>query len=78
MLYQLRRLRARAGKAQLRRNQEVSHHADWLSSALFPNKNLQEREIAGATWLARHGRELLHTLYRAAQSDCPDHQVIPL
>jgi bacillithiol biosynthesis cysteine-adding enzyme BshC len=78
MLYQLRRLRARAGKAQLRRNQEVSHHADWLSSALFPNKNLQEREIAGATWLGRHGRELLHTLYRAAQSDCPDHQVIPL
>jgi bacillithiol biosynthesis cysteine-adding enzyme BshC len=78
MLYQLHRLRARAGKAQLRRNEEVSRHADWLSSVLFPNKNLQEREIAGVSFLARHGRELLPRLYEAAKSDCPDHQVIHL
>ncbi|MFI5087801.1 MAG: bacillithiol biosynthesis BshC, partial [Terriglobales bacterium] len=78
MLYQLRRLRARAGKAQLRRNDEVSRHADWLSSALFPNKSLQEREIAGVSFLARHGRELLPRLYEAAKSDCPDHQLIYL
>ena len=78
MLYQIRRLRTRAGKAQLRRNEEVSTHADWLSSVLFPNKNLQEREIGGVSFLARHGRELLQTLYQAAKSDCPDHQVIYL
>lgn len=78
MLYQLRRLRARAGKAQLRRNEEASRHADWLSSALFPNKNLQEREVAGVSFLARNGRELLQKLYQATQSNCPDHQVIPL
>lgn len=78
MLYQLRRLRARAGKAQLRRNEEVIRHADWLSSVLFPNKSLQEREIAGVSFLARHGRELLPRLYEAAKSDCPDHQIIRL
>ncbi len=78
MHYQFRRLRARAGKAQLRRNEEASRHADWLSSVLFPNKNLQEREIAGVSFLARHGRELLQTLYEASKSDCPDHQVIHL
>jgi bacillithiol biosynthesis cysteine-adding enzyme BshC len=78
MLYQLRRLRARAGKAQLRRDQEVSRHAEWLSTALFPNKNLQEREIAGLAFLARHGRELLQTLYAGARSGCPDHQIIHL
>jgi bacillithiol biosynthesis cysteine-adding enzyme BshC len=78
MLYQLRRLRARAGKAQLRRNEEVIRHADWLSSVLFPNKSLQEREIAGVSFLARHGRELLPRLYEAAKSDCPDHQIIHL
>lgn len=78
MLYQLRRLRARAGKAQLRRNDEVSRHADWLSAVLFPNKSLQEREIAGVSFLARHGRELLPRLYEAAKSDCPDHQLIYL
>lgn len=76
MLYQLRRLRARAGKAQLRRNDEVGRHADWLSSVLFPNKSLQEREIAGVSFLARHGRELLPRLSEAAKSDCPDHQLI--
>ena len=78
MLYQLRRLRARAGKAQLRRNEEVSNHADWLSNMLFPNKNLQEREVAGVSFLARHGRELLQRLQQSAKSDCPDHQVISL
>jgi bacillithiol biosynthesis cysteine-adding enzyme BshC len=78
MLYQIRRLRTRAGKAQLRRNEEVRKHADWLSSVLFPNKNLQEREIAGISFLARYGRGLLQTLYQAAKSDCPDHQVIYL
>jgi bacillithiol biosynthesis cysteine-adding enzyme BshC len=78
MLYQLRRLRARAGKAQLRRNEEIIRHADWLSSVLFPNKSLQEREIAGVSFLARHGRELLPRLYEAAKSDCPDHQLIHL
>ncbi len=76
MLYQLRRLRKRAGNAQLRKNDEISRHADWLSSVLFPNKNLQEREIAGVSFLARHGSDLLQTLLRAAQADCPDHQIV--
>ncbi len=78
MLYQLRRLRARAGKAQLRRNEDVNNQADWLSNMLFPNKSLQEREVAGVSFLARHGRELLQALQQSAKSDCPDHQVISL
>ncbi len=78
MAHQVRRLRGRAGKAELRRNQELDRHAQWLSSVLFPNKSLQEREIAGVAFLARHGRELLHTLYQAARSGCPDHQLIRL
>lgn len=76
MLYQLRRLRKRAGNAQLRKNDEIGRHAEWLSSVLFPNKNLQEREIAGVSFLARHGSDLLQTLLQAAQADCPDHQVV--
>jgi uncharacterized protein YllA (UPF0747 family) len=78
MLYQVRRLRKRAAKAELRKNEVVSRHAEWLSSTLFPNKNLQEREIAGVSFLARHGLDLLPRLYEAAKADCPDHQVIYL
>ncbi|MGZ4838815.1 MAG: bacillithiol biosynthesis cysteine-adding enzyme BshC [Terriglobales bacterium] len=78
MLYQLRRLRKRAGNAQLHKNEELNRHAEWLSSVLFPAKNLQEREISGVSFLARHGRELLQTLSEAAKADCPDHQVVYL
>jgi hypothetical protein len=49
-----------------------------LSSNLFPHKNLQEREIGGVYFVAQHGLELLHTLYEAARTECPDHQVIYL
>jgi len=76
MLYQLGRLRGRAAKAELRYEQEISGHAQWLSNALYPEKNLQERELAGIGFLARHGRELLDALY--AKSGCMDHQVISL
>ncbi len=78
MLFQLRRLSKRAGLAQARRQQEIERHARWLSSAVYPHKNLQERQLAGIWFLARHGLELLHTLYEAARAGCPDHQIVYL
>jgi bacillithiol biosynthesis cysteine-adding enzyme BshC len=78
MLYQAGRLRRRAAKAELRRQQEIANHADWLSAALYPNKDLQERELAGVGFLARHGIELLHGLHESAKSGCPGHQVVHL
>ena len=76
MKYQLRQLESRAARAQLTRNEVIERHSKQLSSHLFPNKDLQEREIAGVYFLAKHGFELLHTLYEAALRDCPDHQVV--
>jgi bacillithiol biosynthesis cysteine-adding enzyme BshC len=78
MQYQLDRLRARAARAELRRTEEVARHADELINSLHPNKNLQEREIAGICYLARHGPDLLHKLYEVAQLACPDHQCVYL
>jgi bacillithiol biosynthesis cysteine-adding enzyme BshC len=78
MRYQLDRLGKRAARAELLRNEIVERHAELLSSNLFPHKNLQEREIAGVYFLAQHGLDLMHTLYEAAQNECPDHQVIYL
>ena len=46
------------------------------SAALYPNKALQEREIAGIYYLARHGMDLLHEIYACLHTDCHDHQVI--
>ena len=78
MRYQLDKLRERAARAQLRRSEDQARHADELANALYPHKNLQEREVAGISYLARHGTQLLLRLYDAAQTSCPDHQIIYL
>lgn len=78
MHYQLKRLRARAARAQLRREEVISRHAQLISSCLFPDKALQEREISGVSFVARHGRELLARLHQSAQAGCLDHQILYL
>ena len=78
MHYQLGRLRGRAARAQTLRSEIVDRHTVQLSSALFPRKALQEREIAGIYFLARHGTQLLDRFYAAAESGCPEHQVLYL
>ena len=78
MKYQLTQLEARAARAEVQRNEVVTRHADSLSSALYPNKALQEREIAGVSFVARYGPELLHQLYETIHTDCHDHKVIEI
>jgi len=76
MSHQIDRLRARVARAEQQRNEVITRHADALSHALFPNKVLQEREIAGVSFVARYGPELLANLYQHVHPDCHDHQVI--
>jgi bacillithiol biosynthesis cysteine-adding enzyme BshC len=76
--YQLDRLRERAMAAELRRSEVVGRHADALSNALYPEDALQERGVAGAYFVARHGNELLKNIYDAIRIDCLDHQILEL
>ena len=76
MWYQVNRLHRRASRAELLRNEVITRHADALSHSLFPHKALQEREVAGVSFVARYGRELLANLYQKIHPDCHDHQVI--
>jgi uncharacterized protein YllA (UPF0747 family) len=76
--YQLDRLRERAMAAELRRSEVVSRHAEALSHALYPANALQERGIAGAYFVARHGPELLRSIYDTMRTDCNDHQILEL
>ena len=76
--YQLDRLRERAMAAELRRSEVVSRHADALGNALYPENALQERGIAGVYYLARHGTELLKSIYDTMHTDCLDHQILEL
>lgn len=78
MQHQLEQLRSRAARAELRQSELVGRHAELLSSALYPNKILQEREIGGMYFVARQGTELLRNLYDILSTDCLDHQIISL
>jgi uncharacterized protein YllA (UPF0747 family) len=78
MQYQLEQLRSRAARAELRHSEVLARHAELLSNALYPNKTLQEREIGGIYFVARHGLDLLRQLYDTIHTDCLDHQVITL
>jgi bacillithiol biosynthesis cysteine-adding enzyme BshC len=78
MSFQLTKLQGQAARAQLQRSEVFSRHAGQLSGALFPDKILQERQIGGLTFLARHGLSLLQDLYGMIHTDCHDHQVVTL
>jgi uncharacterized protein YllA (UPF0747 family) len=76
--YQLERLKAQAAKAELRQAEIVGRHAETLSEALYPDKGLQERVVAGIYFVARYSMDLLRQLHDSIQLDCHDHQVLEL
>jgi bacillithiol synthase len=78
MTYQLTRLQGQASRAQLQKSEVLTRHASQLSGSLFPDKILQERQIGGLSFLAKHGLGLLQDLYGLIHTDCHDHQVVML
>jgi bacillithiol synthase len=78
MRYQLEHLEARAARTHLQREQVLERHATLLSSMLFPERELQEREIAGIYFVGKYGTGLIEKLLEAYRPECHDHQVIEL
>ena len=78
MRHQLTQLRSRAARAELRQTEVLGRHAELLCNSLYPDKTLQEREIAGIYFVARYGEEFLRGLYDTIHPDCFDHQMISL
>lgn len=77
MQYQVERLRTKAARAELRKNQQIETDAAELMAGLYPEKTLQERELAGIALLAANPG-LLDRLLEAARTDCGAHQLIYL
>jgi bacillithiol synthase len=78
MLHQLSALRSRAARAELRQSEVAERHSRQLSTSLYPDKTLQERELAGAYFLAKYGTQLLHSLLDVINPACVDHQLVTL
>jgi glucan phosphorylase len=76
MHYQLGKITKKAASAELRRNEQLSSDARDICTLLFPEKNLQERELAGIYFLAKHGLSLISELVDGASTQCPGHQVL--
>jgi bacillithiol synthase len=78
MRYQMQGLRDKAARAESRKNTELQRHAEELSIMLYPNKELQEREIGAAYFLLKYGASLMKTLKQNLKVDCLEHQMILL
>lgn len=76
MRYQLQGVRDKAARAEARKNTEVLRHADELITALYPEKDLQERGIGGAYFLLKYGRSVVEQIKAAVQTGCGGHQVV--
>jgi len=73
MSYQLRRLGEKAGRAVLRRNEQIDRDATYLLNHLHPRHSLQERVFTGVSFLAIYGTSLLDTIYEKVQTTTADH-----
>ena len=62
----------------MRRETRVAAAADQLSGLVFPERHLQERLYSILPFLARHGFDLIDTLYGNVHSGCLDHHLLTL
>jgi len=71
-------LHAKLVQLEGRRDGRVAHIADLICNSCYPNKNLQEREFSAPVFLARHGVQLLDTLYSEIHIASFAHRLIAL
>jgi bacillithiol biosynthesis cysteine-adding enzyme BshC len=76
--YQLAKIRAKAARESLLRNERSSGDAQRLANLIYPQKTAQERFYCTLPFLAQYGNGLLDRVYEAIDSDCLDHQVITI
>jgi uncharacterized protein YllA (UPF0747 family) len=76
ILYQLSKLERKTAREAIRRNERALQDSAFLAGLLYPNKHLQERLYTILPFLAKHGPDLIDTIYEQIQLDCPDHQIL--
>jgi len=78
ILYQLHHLRTRFIHNRGKRDETTKQQIERLFAALYPNKNLQEREINVFYFLARYGYELIDRIYDEVEVGLRDHKLVNL
>jgi bacillithiol synthase len=78
IFYQLNNLRTRFVHNRSKRDETMGQQLERLFAVLYPNKNLQERELNATYFLARYGYELIERLYEEVEVGARDHKLIYL
>lgn len=78
ILYQLHHLRTRFVHSRTRRDEVTRHQIERMSTALYPQRNLQERELNICYFLARYGYQVLDQIYAAIDGEGHDHRVVAI
>ncbi|MGH9835218.1 MAG: bacillithiol biosynthesis cysteine-adding enzyme BshC [Blastocatellia bacterium] len=78
IFYQLHNLRTRFVHNRGQRDETTKQQIERLFAALYPNKNLQERELNVTYFLARYGYELIDRLYEEVEPGSRDHKLVNL
>jgi bacillithiol synthase len=76
ILYQLSKIQRKTAREAMRRSDRAANDAAFLAGLLYPHKHLQERLYTILPFLAKHGPDLIDSIYEHIQLDCPDHQVL--
>ena len=76
VLYQLSKMQRKTQREALRRDHRASADASYMSGLIYPQKHLQERFYSILPFVAKHGTDLMDTLYAHLHLDCPDHKVL--
>jgi bacillithiol biosynthesis cysteine-adding enzyme BshC len=76
MLYQLSKIEHKTARETLKRNERASADASYMSGLIFPEKHLQERFYSILPFVAKHGPDLMDSLYEHINLECSDHKVL--
>jgi len=76
ILYQLEHLRTRFIHSSAHREQTVYRQVERAFTTLYPDKNLQERELNVYYFLSRYGPSLIEELYGAADLGFSNHKLV--
>ena len=76
MLYQIEHLRTRFIHASAHREETAYRQVERACTTLFPEKNLQERELNAYYFLSRYGPSLIEELYNATEIGFSNHKLV--
>ncbi len=74
--YQLAKMERKAGREAMRGDEHAARDAASLSGLIYPERHLQERLYSILPFLAKHGLDLIGSIYEGIELECSDHRVM--